>query len=195
MKRYILLIVALLTMSVAMTAEASAQDKAQDNKEKKATKSQIRRQLKAEAEERQIFVIDSILKAQRFTFVAERAITSLQDQPYLTLNYRAYLTVEGNAVRSQLPYYGYSTNASYGTSTSPLDFDAKDITYQTAPLTTKKNGKAFVAIQARSAGKGYTIGIEIFNNGSAAMSVNISAGNGQTFYGYIEPILEKDQTK
>lgn len=175
-----------------LAPEVTAIAQEPQKQEKKVSKAELRRQKKAEEEARQIFVIDSILKIRRFTFIAERAMTSLASQPYVTLNYRAYISVDGTKVESQLPYYGNTYTAKISTSKSPLEFKAVDVSYQTAPMTNKKNGKAFILVKAKEDGGGntYNLGFEIFDNGQAVLGITMREGSGQTFYGWIEPYVE-----
>lgn len=164
------------------------------NSSKPKSKAELRREKKARDEARQLFVIDSITKIHRFTFVAERAITSMSDQPYITLNTRADIVVTSELVESRLPFYGSLHSATIGGgANSPLDFKSTEFTYQDAPLTNKKNGKVFILIKATptSGANQYTLGFEIFDNGSAALSISMREGSGQTFYGFIEPIIDK----
>lgn len=187
MKKNILIALILIASLGAAPIAMAAQLNQKPQQEKQLSKAELRKKKKAEETARQIFVIDSILNARSYTFVAERVISGQADR---TLTSRSTFIVDGKDVHSQLPYSGTTSVASYSTSQSPLEFDATDIKYQSS-LLDKKDGKAFVLINAKNGTNSYIIGIEIFNNGSSAMSVQMSGGAGQTYYGYIEPSAKK----
>lgn len=157
-------------------------EQAQNNR----TERRAKRALEAERVAR---MTDSLLRVKRFLFVPTRVVTSLPGMPYATLNTYYELAVAGDSLVCSLPYYGYVYNTVYDPDKSPFFFSSTDFTYEIkgAPLGKQK---AWVTITARElrSNREFVLTLEVFDNGSASLSLQGVGTQQLQFLGNIMPI-------
>lgn len=152
------------------------------------TKSQLRR---AEKERQAIQTqqkMDSLLQKKTFKFIPNRAVTSLRNNPYVTLTSLYTVEIMPDSINCQLPFYG-NAYTSFTGSSSPLNFSSNKFTYKELPADNrnKKNPKTLLIIEARSTtGTLYTLTFEVFNNATAALNISSNTTSNMLFLGQIE---------
>lgn len=154
--------------------------------QQKNTKRETRLEIKAAQAAAISNMVDSVLNAKTFTFVAERAVTSLTNNPYITISGYSSFTVKRDAVDSNLPFYGNMYQAPINATQGPLNFTSTDFTYEQNGIAKGKD-KAYVKMDISAQGIRYRIAIEVFDTGTAVLAVLMDNGSSSTFYGYIEP--------
>lgn len=172
--------VATLIVGVAIVMPSAAQTKAETRKQRKAEKEQV--------------MSDSVKKMvaveHNFRFVAQRAITKLPRQPYVTLSSFYFMDVSGDKISSALPFYGNVYSNPVSGRMSPLSFESDDFTYTVAQNDQKD--KYLVQMQARAVVDytanrvRYDITVEVFNDGSAVVNISSAQMSNMMFFGYIE---------
>lgn len=152
------------------------------------SRAEVRRAAKIEREAQRAAQVDSLIAACEFTFVAERAVSSLPSKPYITLSGTNDMIVRKDSISCHLPFYGRLYSAPIGANQGPLNFESTDFTYKNLTDKPSKNlieikiGKSTTPVPNNT----YTIVIEIFDDGTAVTNITMTNGSVQMFYGYIQ---------
>lgn len=134
--------------------------------------------------------IDSLLQTKRYIFRANRVTTALPSMPFVDVaadNY--FFKVEGDKIISELPFYGRSNSAPYGSINSPLSFSSTSFTYNTKVLKRRKYENTLIEIHATPAKldvNSFDITIEVTSSGSATMNIRGTNLSNISFSGNIE---------
>ena len=123
--------------------------------------------------------IKKMVNDKNFLFVAERMIPAKGMPSNITDFYD--LSVSNDSLYVQLPYRGQAYLAPIDPSKSPLDFTSTSFEYTVTEGTDKLN----VIIKPKDKTNVQQFILEIFNNGSATLSVNSSDRQGISYNGYI----------
>jgi len=117
-------------------------------------------------------ITQSSLDNRHFTFHAHTALPLQMRVRNLVSDYT--VSVSGDTLRSDLPYFGRAYTAVIGETTSPLDFTSHDFTSKVTPH--RKGGwNVVIHINDRS---DLVYSFVIFSNGSASLTV--TGGNRDT---------------
>lgn len=150
------------------------------------TKRQDRLEKKAAQAAATASMVDSLLKAKSFTFVAERMVTQMANNPYSTLSNYYSFVVNPKSVDSNLPYSGKMYKAPVNVSEGPLTFTSDDFKYEQRGVAKGKE-KAYINMQVSVRGTNYQITIEVFDTATAVFNVLLDTGTSASYYGRIEP--------
>ena len=156
--------IAILLLISCMPVSAQQTDKQQEETAKKAA-------------------IDNMLKSKRFEFVAQSAVPMRGNTRQLSFGY--HLTVLGDSLLADLPYYGRSHSAGYGGADGPIHIKSNQYTYQAKE--TKKEGWE-VTIVPKSVPNVYQITISISALGNATAYVKSNSRDNISFYGTLKPL-------
>lgn len=134
-------------------------------------------QTKAEKKQQRAQQVKECIEAVNFKIEPNSALTlngwNIQLTPYYSLE------VRNDSVFSYLPYYGRGYNIPYGGGEG-LDFDAKIEDYQQK---TGKKGNYEIKFSARTREDFYTFYIDVYNNGSSSIHVNMQRRQSIDFLG------------
>lgn len=134
-------------------------------------------------------MVDSLVNAQQFTFMAERAVTSLPSNPYITLSGVNDMVIKDGTITSRLPFYGTLYSAPLSPTDSPLSFTSDHFSIS---VLTNKAGKNLLKIVLDKSStpvpnNSITMVVEIFEDATAVLNITMVNGSSSMFYGYIGP--------
>ncbi|MEG0602453.1 MAG: DUF4251 domain-containing protein [Mucinivorans sp.] len=182
MKRIFVIIVLLLGVVCSSSETASAQETARASRRERKQMLQIK----------QALLVENLLAQESFVFVAQRAITTLPNMPYVTLSGVNDFIFTKSQITSRLPFYGRLDSAPIDANQGPLAFTSTDFTYK---ISDGKKATKIVQIQVKRskstmAGGAYSVMLEIFSDATATLNVTIGSGGRSTFFGYVQQINE-----
>lgn len=158
-----LFVIALMTMT-----QSYAQSKSEESKQEQASK------------------VASLLSQKRYKFIATRALTSLPGKSSVELMDKYDLSVTPDTIKSQLPFYGYSTSPMMGSTESPLFFESTNFTYEQQNKQRGQRNSTLIKMEAKSKSRLYTITLDVQANGSSTLTIRNNDLSNTTFWGQIE---------
>lgn len=120
------------------------------------------------------------LESGRYEIEVDKMSPRRGNTKHLSSDYS--LKLRGDSVISYLPYYGRVYSAPYGGSGS-LDFTTLVSDYK---LTYDKKGKATIKFNAKTDEDTYAFVVNVFENGSASVSVSCMNRQSILFYGELD---------
>jgi hypothetical protein len=165
MKKFGILILLLVSVSCAMYAQ-----------EKKSKKE--RRQEQAE-------MIQKIVEAQDFRFVAQRTLPSSFRSVNLTSEY--FMSVSKDNINTHLPYFGRVYVAPMNPAEGGIKFESTNFDYR---LENAKRGGWVAHIDINDARRKITMILSVTTSGSANLSVIEDTRQAISYSGYIEERLQ-----
>lgn len=169
-----LLIICLLVFSVLAV---NAQDKKKTRKQKRA-----------EREAQLIEQTQKLVEAKAWQFDASQMQPSKGGSRTLTTPYK--VVVKDENVNSYLPYFGVAYSADYGSTESPLIFEAPIEEYGFGH---GKKGSYIIKFRAKNKSDVIEFTFNISPAGSASLSLNSTNRQHISFYGNLVPIEEKEE--
>lgn len=156
--------------------------------EKEKSKAEIRKEQKAKEKEEQKEKTAALIKSLEFTFVAERMSSTL---PGGNRNLTGYYSVDisSDKLYCQLPFYGRMNSVQYNAvNANPLDFYSTDFECTKNERKKDKTLLTFEAEPEDRRGEKRKLAFEIFDSGSASLTVSMSHGDASFFSGSIKPL-------
>lgn len=174
-----LIFLALLALVALPTHAITISNPLNQQKEKK---------LSAKEQKKQQFQSDLLakLKSGSFQFYAERAHTKIPGRNIINIAGDQYrVDVMDTVVRLQMPYYGTSNTAGYGSRDNPLTFTGpvKNVTLSGA--FNEDDGLRLLVRAENQHAKTCDLIFYIYSDGSARLLVNIQGLSTIEFWGYI----------
>jgi len=122
-------------------------------------------------------------KVESFSF-RYNANIALAEGKTIHLNHSYNLTVSKDTVRAFLPFYGRMYSAPIGSTENGIKFTSTDFEYQV--VTGKRPGEWVVSIKTADTGGSISLLLNVFENGTAQLSVTDPKRAPISFDGYIE---------
>lgn len=126
-----------------------------------------------------------MVEEQRYYFMAQSTTPSRGGMRQLTG--RDNLRVTKDTLVSDLPYFGRSYTASYGTSDGGIKFTSVDFDYKVEP---RKKGGWNITIQPKEMNTCREMNLIIYSDGSASLNVSSNDKQPISFKGMITPSLK-----
>ncbi len=130
-------------------------------------------------------LVDSLIKADNFHFVAQRANplrAGLISSRLQQLDGSYYLKISKDTISSYLPYFGVAQSAPYGSNENGIQFTTTDFNYSK-----KQTNKGFeITIVPKTTDKASKMFLSITESGTATLNVNSNNRDAISFYGTIE---------
>ncbi|QIA08288.1 DUF4251 domain-containing protein [Draconibacterium halophilum] len=167
----------LLSMLIFSIVAVNAQEKKLSRKEKKAQrKAMLTEQTK------------DIVEANAWQFNATQMLPSSGRSRTLTTPYSVVL--KDKEVDSYLPYFGRAYSVEYGSTDSPMIFEApiKDYSVEDA-----KKGGFTIKFSAKNKNDKVEYFFNVSSNGSTSLSVNSTNRQHISYHGDLVPIEEKEE--
>lgn len=158
-----------------------------------AQKDKTQRRIQREKEAEQVaHRTDSLVRAQEFLFVPDKAITNLPQKPSVNLDSYYEVAVLKDSLVCTLPYYGEVRTAQFNPTKPLMEFESNEITYQVSGTAAGKKPMT-VTIQTKPKGGGqlFTLVFSIFDNGSASLRVRGTGTQDIQYLGNVMAIPPK----
>lgn len=130
-------------------------------------------------------LVDSLVKANNFKFVAQQANplrSNIVSQHLLQLDGTYYLKVSKDTIDAYLPYFGVAQQAPFGSTDNGIQFKTTDFEYSK-----KQTSKGFeINIIPKKTDKANKLFLSITENGDATLNVNSNNRDAISFSGSIE---------
>ncbi|NQU54524.1 MAG: DUF4251 domain-containing protein [Bacteroidetes bacterium] len=145
-----------------------------------------RKELKAEKKAQRIEEINNLLKIKTFVFNATNA------QPMsggsIPLNYFFNAEINGDSIKSYLPFYGVAYHVEYGSRTSPFDFELPISNY----LFEQDKKGYHIKFEVKNKMDVINFAFHISDLGYASLNITSTNRQVMSFYGTIEEIEKKE---
>lgn len=169
-------IIVLVLLTLSMLA-AHSQEKKLSRKEKKAQ--QIEQQIQQTLQ---------LVTTRNWQFNASQMLPSAGINRVLTSPY--HVIVENELLKSYLPFYGRAYTAEYGTTGSPMTFEANMEDYT---MEQNKKGGYTIKFSAKNKNDYLKFTFKISATGSAILGVNSTNRQHISYHGDLVPIQEKQK--
>lgn len=126
-----------------------------------------------------------LVKSKEYEF--NGTIANLQKGGQVDLNSRPnYLRINGNNASADIPYFGRSTNAGYGSGDTGVAFDGEMIDYTVKEIDKKK--KIIISFKVKNKTETYNCSLTISGANSGTLVVSSSVKQSIRYNGSIRPI-------
>lgn len=149
---------------------------------------QTRKEKRAEKEAQLVEQTKKLIAAENWQFDATQMLPAKGRSRSLTTSYN--VVVKDGNVKSYLPYFGTAYSAPYGSTESPMIFEAPIEDYN---VSDGKKGAYIIKFKAKNKNDLVEFTFTVSSNGSSSLSVNSTNRQHISYYGDLVPIVEKEK--